>query len=237
MTIAALFIVTLGSLINTARAQEKPFSISFGGGAGSVPLNDVIRFTDNANEFIADAGRSYNFFNKADVGKFGFVKIAYHINNNWGTSLLFETINITAKGRSTHISFAGIAGTADEEWDFTSFPISVFFEFFFLGRDTRFSPAIGIGPSLNMSRMVRKDVFTSSFTGAISNTKFKDTQIGYGVLLFLEMQSSFYNRFFINSRFQARLAEGMHVIDEQAFNSYDVDFSGVNLTLGFGWRF
>ncbi|MCH8286190.1 hypothetical protein IIB79_06625 [candidate division KSB1 bacterium] len=84
--------------------------------------------------------------------------------------------------------------------------------------------------------MVRKDVFTSAFSGMKSFSEIKETQIGYGLLLFFELQSS-YNRFFVNSRFQARLAEGMNINDRQTWHAYDVDFTGVDFTFGFGWRF
>ncbi|MCH7782059.1 hypothetical protein IID62_03245 [candidate division KSB1 bacterium] len=221
---------------NAAFAQEKPFSISFGGGAGSVPLNDVIKFTEIAHTVVADGGRFYDFFEKEDHGKFGFLKIAYHIDNTWGTSLLFETVNISAQGKSTHGGFGGPIRTADEDWEFTSVPISILYEFFFRGRDNRFSPVFGIGPSLYISRLVKKDVLTSIDTGMKSKSEFKETQIGYGLLLFIDLQSSF-NRFFVNSRFQARLAEGMRIQDKQTHNSYDVDFTGVDFTFGFGWRF
>lgn len=237
MTVATLCVATLGLLSNVTLAQNKPFSISFGGGAGSVPLNDVIRFTDKANEFISDAGRNYQFFKKEDHGKFGYVKIAYPNENIWGTALLVETINISARGKSNHISYGDSPGSADEVWEFTAVPISVLFEYFFNGRDNRFSPVLGIGPSLYISRVVRKDVFSSATSNEVSFSEVKNTLFGYGVQLYFELQKPINNRFFVNSRFQARLAEGMHVNDEQAFNSYDVDFTGVDYTLGFGWRF
>jgi len=231
------FVLVFSGINTELFGQEKLFSISFGGGNGFMPLKDVIRFTDWASPDIDDACRSYQFFRKEDYGKFGYLKVAYHIDKTWGTSILFETINISAKGKSTHISIAGIAGTADEDWDFTTVPISVLYEFFIRGRDNRFSPVFGIGPSLYISKMVRKDVFTSSNSENKSFSEIKETQIGYGLLLFFELQSSINDRFILHSRFQVRLAKGMHINDKQAFNSYDVDFTGVDFTLGFGWRF
>ena len=41
----------------------------------------------------------------------------------------------------------------------------------------------------------------------------------------------------MNSRFQGRLAEEMPIQDKNAHIGYAVDFTGIDFTFGFGWRF
>ncbi|MFC1557046.1 outer membrane beta-barrel protein [candidate division KSB1 bacterium] len=221
----------------TVFAQNNPFSVSFSGGPAYLPLSDVVDFTQAAGRHISDAGRRYISFEKDDPGSTIDIKIAYRINNWSNIALHAERISIGAKGVSNHFWIGGILASVSEEWKFSAFPVGVSYELVLADRNSRFLPVAGIGTSLYISRMTRTDKCIGVCPQGFVLEGDKDNQAGYGVQVYFELQSSLNSTLYVNSRLRGRIAHGLTNTDFHVMEEYDVDFTGIDFTLGFGWRF
>ncbi|MFC1554938.1 outer membrane beta-barrel protein, partial [candidate division KSB1 bacterium] len=236
--LGTFLIVLMSTLVSTeVFAQNKPFSISFGGGFGDLPLSDVIDFTKSAGLQISDGGRRYVSFDKDDHGRNIDLKIVYRINELTNVALHTGRISIRASGVTNHIWFGGISATVDEDWKFSAIPVGVSYEIVFADRNSRFLPVVGVGPSFYISRMTRIDRPVTIFQNGFSSEGDEINRVGYGIQVYFELQSSINSSLYVNSRLRGRYTQGMENNDLQVLEKYNIDFSGIDFTLGFGWRF
>ncbi|GAG36979.1 unnamed protein product, partial [marine sediment metagenome] len=118
--------------------------------------------------------------------------------------------------------------------DFVSIPIGLSYEFFINGMDKKISYILGVGLSYYISSKKSHLVNIKNPLGNPDQKRSRDGR-GYGFHVYLSMQYDFHQNYYFESRLCARYADGMYFTDKPG--DIDVDFTGVDITLGLGWRF
>lgn len=212
-------------------AQLDKISISLSGGAGYLPLNDWEDFATSI---------SSSHFEKDKFGTYSELRVAYHLAGKHAIALNVESINISA---SAHIAnaltgpFGDTSGYASSviEWDFSAVPIGLSYEFRPTGSEESVTPFLGAGASYFFSKLEFKSYFLHDGRFAdLSSEGTRDGE-GYGLHLYVGVQSEVTKHFFIISRLRGRYSDGMAFTDEE--EDVKVEFTGFDFTLGFGWRF
>jgi outer membrane protein W len=149
----------------------------------------------------------------------------------------------------------GVTGTSQPaesvlfiyEWDFRAIPISLSYEFYPRSTGGKLSPFIGIGSSFFFSRVHYKrdaayepDPYPGLHLGLNDGPavrKKRDDLVGngYGLHLYAGTQYRLSQRLLASFRLRVRYADGMAFTEHK--HEPKVEFTGVDATLGLGWRF
>ncbi len=214
-----------------ALAQFDKISISLSGGAGYLPLNDWEDFATNI---------SSSHFEKDKFGTYSELRVAYHLAGKHAIAPNVENINTSA---FLHIAdaltgpFGDTSGYASSviEWDFSAVPVGLSYEFYPIGWEEKVTPFLGAGASYFFSKLEFKSYFLHDGRFAdLSSEGVRDGE-GYGLHLYVGVQSRLTEHLLIFSRLRGRYSDGMVFTDKQ--EAVKVEFTGFDLTLGLGWRF
>lgn len=212
-------------------AQLDRISVSVNGGAGYVSLEEWEDFYSSI---------SSGHFEKDKFGSFLEFRVAYHPADRHAIALNVENIKTSATlcGAMALIDpgshTTGYACYVDE-WDFSAIPIGLSYEFYPKGFEGKVSPFFGVGMSYFFSQAEAKSYFLNNGVfGDLSSEYIREGE-GFGVHLYAGVQSRLNEHVFILSRLRGRYADGMAFTDKKG--EIKVDFTGVDFTLGLGWRF
>jgi len=224
----------LGLVLCCAResmAKAHEFSVSVSGGAGYLPLRDWEDFSTSI---------SSSHFEKDKFGSYVDLRAVYHLTDKHAVALNVENINTSA---SLYHAMALTGPTGDTsgyassvvEWDFSAIPVGLSYEFYPMRSDESASPFLGVGVSYFFSELEYKSWFLhDGFFGDLGSKGTRDGE-GYGVHAYVGVQSQLTEQLLVVSRLRCRYADGMAFTDEE--RDVKVEFTGVDFTLGLGWRF
>jgi outer membrane protein W len=212
-------------------AQFDRISVSVSGGAGHLPLKEWEDFATS---------NSSDHFDRDRFGSYLDFRIAYYLTEKHVIALNVEDLK----------TFASVCGvmtltgpTGDtlgyacslHEWDFSAIPIGLSYEFHPTGSEEKVSPFLGVGASYFFSKVKGKSWFLHD--GRFENLSSGVTRDGEGcgLHLYVGVQSKLTKHLLIFSRLRGRYADGMAFTDKKG--DIKVEFTGVDFTLGLGWRF
>ena len=212
-------------------AQLDQITVSVSGGAGYLPLNDWEEFATRI---------SSSHFEKDKFGSYLDLRAVYHLTDKHAVALNVESINTSA---SLYNAMALTGPTGDTsgyasfviKWDFLAIPVGLSYEFYPMRSDESTSPFLGVGASYFFSEVEYKSWFLHpGFFGDLGSEGTRDGE-GYGVHAYVGVQSQLTDHLLVVSRVRARYADGMAFTDEKG--DIKVEFTGVDFTIGLGWRF
>jgi len=169
---------------------------------------------------------------KEDVGRYFDLKIVYNWNEHKGVAFNIEHIGISATG-STEIHRVDIGNTSTcaKSWEFTIIPVVFSLEYYIIGRDKKLSPVIGIGYSVYFGKIALKETHLEQNLVK----KYKYSKLGPGIHVYIGILYNIRNTIFIESRLKAR--KTVEIPYGFRFSYSNIEFTGVDFTLGVGWRF
>jgi outer membrane protein W len=212
-------------------AQLNRISVSISGGAGYLPLKDWEDFATSI---------SSSHFEKDKFGSYLDLRAVYHLTDRHAVALNVESINTSA---SLYHAMALTGPTGDTsgyassviKWDFSAIPVGLSYEFHPMRSDESTSPFLGFGVSYFFSEVEYKSWFLhDGFFGDLGSKGARDGE-GYGVHAYAGVQCQLTEQLLVVSRLRGRYADGMGFTDEEG--AVKVEFTGVDFTLGLGWRF
>ena len=224
-----LAMVLFGGHAVQSEAYKISFSVS--GEAGYLPLDDWKgTFRDYpSGRFWEDKFGSYLDFHAS-----------YFLTDKHALALDVEHIAVSASLYDVSIRtnevghFVGYFQTF-LEWDFSSTPVGFSYEFYPKGRESKVSPFFGGGFAYFFSQ-VRGQTFIY-LDQITENPIQKNTRTGegYGLHAYVGIESKLTDHWVVLSRVRGRYADGMAFTDKPG--DIKVEFTGVDFTLGLGWRF
>ena len=221
IVIALLFAGLAACFAQESWAQLDRISVSLSGGAGYLPLKDWEDFATSI---------SSSHFEKDKFGSYLDLRAVYHLTDRHAVALNVENINTSA---SLYHAMALTGPTGDTSgyassvntWDFSAIPVGLSYEFYPVRSDESTSLFLGVGVSYFFSELEYKSWFLhDGFFGE-----------GYGVHAYVCVQSQLTEQLLVVSRLRGRYADGMAFTDEE--RDVKVEFTGMDFTLGLGWRF
>jgi outer membrane protein W len=212
-------------------SQNHKVSLSVSGGAGYLPLDDwKDTFSGNpSSRFREDKFGSYLDFHAS-----------YFLTNKHALALDVEHIGVSAFLDEASIQtdefghFVGYFLTY-VEWEFSATPVGLSYEFYPKGRESDVSPFLGGGLDYFFSQVKGK---TFVYLDQITENpiqKGSRTGKGYGLHVYVGIESKLTDHLVVLSRFRGRYADGMGFTDKPG--AIKVEFTGVDFTLGLGWMF
>ncbi len=203
-------------------------------------------------------------FERNKLGVCSDIRLTYHLTRKHALSLEVGFIGTSASvyqfrpvaTTMDHHTRHGI-GEAPEftdsvlavyEWDFEAIPVGLSYEFYPRSTGGKLSPFVGIGGSFFFSRVRYKrdaayepDPYPGLHLGLneepMTPPNKRDDRVGngYGLHMYAGAQYRLTQRLLALFRLRGRYADGMAFTDEE--HDVKVEFTGVDLTLGLGWRF
>lgn len=223
-----------GLVVSSAQqsaAQPKSISVSLSGGAGYLPLADWEDFSTSI---------SSSHFKKDRLGSYLDLRAVYHLNNRHAIALHVEDIRTSASLYHA-MALTGPAGDTSgyacsvNSWDFSAIPVGVSYEFYLVRSDESTSLFLGAGLSYFFSKVEYKSWFLhDGLFGDLGSEGTRDGD-GYGVHAYAGVQCQLTDHILFVSRVRSRYADGMAFTDKN--DDVKVEFTGVDFTLGLGWRF
>lgn len=224
----------LGLVLCCAResmAKAHEFSVSVSGGAGYLPLRDWEDFSTSI---------SSSHFEKDKFGSHLDLRAVYHLTDKHAVALNVENINTSAP---LYHAMALTGPTGDTsgyassvvEWDFSAIPVGLSYEFYPMRSDESTSAFFGLGVSYFFSELEYKSWFLHDGFFEDSGSEGARDGEGYGVHAYVGVQSQLTEQLLVVSRLRGRYADGMAFTDEE--RDVEVEFTGMDFTLGLGWRF
>jgi len=212
-------------------AQFDRISVSVSGGAGYLPLKDWKDFATSI---------SSSHFDKDEFSSYLDFRVVYYLTDKHAIALNVEDIN-TSASLCGAMALTGATGDTTgytsfvDEWDFSAIPIGLSYEFYPKGSEEKVTPFFGIGASYFFSEVKAKSWFLhDGLFGNLSSESTRDGE-GYGVHAYVGVQSQLTEHLLIVSRVRGRYSDGMAFTDKKG--AIKVEFTGVDFTLGLGWRF
>jgi outer membrane protein W len=230
--IGGIVLVLLCAAVVLCCAQESMarldrISVSVSGGAGHLPLSDWEEF----------ASISSSHFEKDKLGTYLDFRVAYHLTNKHALALNVESIRTSATLHFNLVDYTSPLDpqTAVNDWDFRAIPIGISYEFYPRSVEEKVSPFFGAGASYFFSEVKDKSWFLNE--GVFEDLGSEGTRDGegYGLHAYVGVQSQLTDYLLVVSRVRARYADGMAFTDKK--EDVKVEFTGVDFTLGLGWRF
>ena len=231
LVIALLFAGLAACFAQESWAQLDRISVSLSGGAGYLPLKDWEDFATSI---------SSSHFEKDKFGSYLDLRAVYHLTDRHAVALNVENINTSA---SLYHAMALTGPTGDTSgyassvntWDFSAIPVGLSYEFYPVRSDESTSLFLGVGVSYFFSELEYKSWFLhDGFFGDLGSKGTRDGE-GYGVHAYVGVQSQLTEQLLVESRLRGRYADGMAFTDEE--RDVKVEFTGMDFTLGLGWRF
>jgi len=226
-----LGICILFGMSSESCAQNQIISMSVSAGGGYLPLKDFSDFY----------GKFSDTYNKDKAGKYLGFKFTHHLNQRHALVLHVEHISIAATSFVSMDRISEHGEILEEGWetfntdfDFASTPIGLSYEFFINGMDKKISHILGVGLSFYISSLIYETIYIKNPLGLPDQKDTRDGR-GYGFHAYYSMQYNFHQNYYFESRLRARYADGMYFTDKPG--EIDIDFTGVDITLGLGWRF
>jgi outer membrane protein W len=230
----ALICLCLGMVLFAAhpvQSESNKISFSVSGGAGYLPLDDWkdVFSNDTSSHFQEDKFGSYLDF-----------RASYFLTNKHAVALDVEHIAVSASLYDVLIQtnefghFVGYFQTFFE-WDFSAMPVGFSYEFYPKGREGKVSPFFGGGLTYFFSQVHGQTfLYLDQIT---ENPIQKSTRSGegYGMHAYVGIESKLTDHWVILTRLRGRYADGMAFSDKPG--AIKVEFTGVDFTLGLGWRF
>lgn len=216
---------------NLSQAQIDRFSFTLSGGAGYVSLNDWGDFWSRS---------SMSHYEKDKFGQFLESRISYHLTDKHAIALNVENIKTSADlymAMTITDPFGEIREYACYvfEWEFTTTPIGLSYEFFPLGHEEKVAPFFGGGASYFFSKVEGKShSLHDSRIESYDSENSRDGD-GYGLHVYAGIQSRIANNLLFISRLRGRFADGMAFTDPKP--AAKVEFTGFDFTIGWGWSF
>lgn len=231
IAVTCLWIGLVSLWAQPSSAQLSRISVSVSGGAGYVSLEDWTDFWSSI---------SSSHYQKDNLGTFLESRLVYHFTDRHALALNVE--NIRAEASLYYImSMWMYPGGEDtlfiaclKEWDFSAVPVGLSYEYYPKGRGEKVSPFLGAGASYFFSRVETKGSYLQKERFGPTSHRTRKGE-GFGVHLYIGLQSEITEHLFITSRFRGRYSDGMAFTDEEG--DVKVEFTGVDFTLGLGWRF
>ena len=216
--------------VQPSLAQFDRVSVTVSGGAGYLPLKDW-------KDFAADILPSY--YDQDKFGSYLDFRLSYNFTNKHSIVLNVEDIKTFASLSSVEILTNELGDTTGfgfsvTEWEFSAIPIGLSYEFHPMRSEEKVSPFIGAGASYFFSEVRGKlfHLYNSPFKNTLKGTR--DGK-GYGVHVYVGVQSQLTEHLIVVSRLRGQYADGMAFTDKKG--DIKVEFTGVDFTLGLGWRF
>ena len=217
--------------VQESMAQLDRISVSVSGGAGYVSLEDWTDFWSSI---------THGHYEKDKLGIFLESRVVYHFTDKHAVALNVESINTSA---SLYHAMALTGPTGDTsgyassvvEWDFSAIPVGLSYEFYPMRSDESTSPFFGLGVSYFFSELEYKSWFLHpGFFGDLGSEGTRDGE-GYGVHAYVGVQCQLTEQLLVVSRLRGRYSDGMAFTDKE--RAIKVEFTGVDFTIGLGWRF
>ena len=196
-------------------------------GTGYLPLKDW-------GDFWGEIQSSY--YQKDRFGSYWDIGLGYNITEKHALALTVGGISTSAS--LTGAMFLDLGGdvigvTHVAEWDFTTTPLSLSYEFYPAGAHQKNSPFFGAGFSYLISELeARSLLIYKSVIGELTQEYTRNGK-GYGFHAYLGLQSQITQHLHFISRLRGRYADGMGFTDKKG--SIKVEFTGIDITLGIGW--
>ena len=214
-----------------SQAQFNRLSFTLSGGAGYVSLDD---WGDSFSKV------SLSHYEKDKFGQFLESRIAYHLTDKYAVAFSLEKINTCASLFLTDVftsEFGDTVGVASHviEWDFLAVPVGLSFEFYPKSSEDRVAPFLGAGLSYLLSDVEAEYRYVYSERFSSVGGRGSRDGVGYGIHLYVGVQSKLTDHFLIFSRLRGRYADGMAFSEEEG--DVKVEFTGFDFTMGWGWRF
>lgn len=182
----------------------------------------------------------YAHFDKDEFGSYSEFRVTYHLAERHAITFNVEKIKTSASLSNAMIrtgEFGDTLGHAYvvDEWDFSATPIGFSYEFHPKLAQETVSPFLGVGASYFFTDVKYKSWYLhDTLFGNLNSDRTRDGE-GYGVHLYVGVQSKLTEHFMIFSRVRGRYADGMAFTDKKG--DIKVEFTGVDFTLGVGWSF
>lgn len=206
-------------------------SVSVSGGAGYVSLEDW-------EDFWSTIGNSK--YEKDKLGTFLESRVVYHLSSKHALALNVE--NIRTEAALYYVMSMWIYPGGEDtlfiaclkEWCFSAVPAGLSYEYYPKGSEKKVSPFFGVGVSYFFSEVEAKGSYLQKERFGPTSRRTRKGE-GYGLHLYVGVQSKLAKHLLIFSRVRGRYADGMAFTDKKG--AIKVEFTGVDFTMGLGWRF
>ena len=212
-------------------AQLDRISISVSGGGGYVSLEDWADFWSS---------KTHSHYEKDNLGTFLESRVVYRFTNKHALALNVENIRTEASWYYV-MSMWTYPGGQDtlfiaclKEWHFSAVPVGLSYEFHPKGRGEKVAPFFGVGASYFFSEVKAKGSYLQKERFGPTSKRTRKGE-GYGLHLYVGVQSEVTEHLFIVSRLRGRYSDGMAFTDKKG--DIKVEFTGVDFTVGLGWKF
>lgn len=263
----ALICLCLGMVLfgaHPVQSEANKISFSVSGGAGYLPLDDWKDFfsgsssTKRGNSPLV-VENSYPVtpfarFEKDQLGTYLDFRIAYHLTDKHTIAINIENIKKSARLKDVdlYLNYYSRSGPPDTgsafpyviDWDFESIPVGLSYEYYPNSIKAKLSPFIGMGVSYFFSEVNSKLNYLGKspyqdvlyMPGYYENPqKSHRDGSGYGLQIYAGLEYHLNQHLSTIFRLRARYADGMAFTDKPG--AIKVEFTGVDFTLGLGWRF
>jgi hypothetical protein len=212
-------------------AQFEDITLSFNAGTGYLPLKD---WKDFSSQFFGEK------LEKDKLGTYLDLRLVIHLPKKLALAVDLEKINISASQHYVDLYTSEIGQVTENvpmlvEWDFEAIPIGLSYEFYPGSIRKKIYPFLGIGASYFFSKVKARSTNLSDPPPENSVTTSSRDGEGYGLHVYVGSQIELTDRLLLISRLRGRYADGMAFTDKRG--DIKVEFTGVDLTLGLGWRF
>ncbi len=217
--------------MTVSMAQPGNITVTASGGAGYLPLEDWKDFASSG---------SLSYCKRDRFGSYLDFRLAFHISEKHGLAVNLEKINVSALRYDVMLyrsETGDITGNAPYyiKWDFEAIPIGLSYEYYPRSTKESICPFFGVGGSFLISKVKARDTFL--YNSPLPDPTQRSTRDGngYGFHVYVGLQSKLTDHLLLISRLRGRYADGMAFTDNE--RDVKVEFTGVDLTLGIGWRF
>jgi hypothetical protein len=206
------------------------WSVSGYVGAGYLPMDD-------ADEFFSNV--AWSDFSIDRLALYGELGGAYHVTDKHAIALSIECITTTASLAGTVVAMnesgeqQGVMAVIWSELGYRTVPINLNYEFHPWGRTGQADVFFGAGVGYYLSEMTGTTEILYDETEFLNDQRVGRDGEGFGVHVCAAVAAKLNRSLSLVTRVRGRYADGMYFTDDP--DAIDVDFHGVDVSLGVRW--
>lgn len=209
--------------------EAQKVSIGANAGSGQVPLTDWADFFGGVQYSHYESDRLalyWELFSRLAIADHHIVKLSVE---RITTSSSLAAVSVFSPGPGS--------ATSTTEWDFSTVPVSLTYEFHLLGFDATSTPYLGAGAAVYFSAVetVTRTLYSpDDRVDLLPDSATRDGE-GYGFHGYVGQRTRITDKLSLSAQIRGRWADGMGFSEDP--EDIDVDFTGIDLTVGLEWMF
>jgi outer membrane protein W len=210
-------------------SQSSNWSIASYVGGGYLPMKD-------SKDFLSSPGSQYE---PDQLGLYLEFTGAYHVGDRHAVVLGVEYVKTAAAwsgaivARDSQGRTTGLQASVAMTYGYTTIPIDLSYEFHLRGTSEAADPFVGAGMGYYISSLDADVAVLADNSGLLEGSGGTRNGSGYGVHMYVGMAARLSETLDLVTRLRGRYADGMYFSDRP--ESIDVDFHGLDLTVGVRW--